>query len=128
MSRHQMTVSSGTGSRLDEAGERGKEVAVAGAALVVCETEPVGGGPCPRAKVFVFSLREVEEATVVPEVLGEKLRMPVEPEATDDDRIEMSGEEVGEVEGRGLRVVQLLPFGVPREESVAVVAREPLDS
>jgi hypothetical protein len=54
--------------------------------------------------------------------------VPVEPEPSDHDRVEVSGEEVGEIEGRRLGVVQLLPGGVPRQEPVAVVAGQALDA
>ena len=53
--------------------------------------------------------------------------MAVETEAADHDRVEVPCEEVGEVEGRRLGVVQLLPFGIPGEEPVAVGAGQALD-
>src|SRR5262249_47590080 len=126
MSRHQMTVSSGSGG-LHEAGEGGHEVAVAGSALLILESEPLGGELRARAEVGVVGLGQVQQSAVVPEVLPEELGMPVEPQPADDDRIEVSSEEVGEVEGRGFGVVDLVPLRVAGQEPVAVVARKTLD-
>src|SRR5262245_60535190 len=96
MSRHQMTVSSGSFRCLHEPCQRGHEVAVPGAPLDVLETEALGCRLGTRAKVLVVRLREVEQALVVAEVLREQLRVPVEPEPSDHDRVEVPGEEVGE--------------------------------
>ncbi len=54
--------------------------------------------------------------------------MAVEPETADHERVEVPREEVRQVEGRGLGVVQLLPGVVAGEEAVAVRAGQPLDS
>ena len=54
--------------------------------------------------------------------------MAVEPEAADHERVEVPREEVGQVEGRGLGVVELLPGVVAGEEAVAVRAGQPLDA
>ena len=54
--------------------------------------------------------------------------MSIEAEAADHERVEVAREEVGEIEGRGLGVVDLLPLGVPGEEAVAVRARQALDA
>ena len=54
--------------------------------------------------------------------------MAVEPEAANHERVEVPREEVRQVEGRGLGVVQLLPGVVAGEEAVAVRAGQSLDS
>jgi hypothetical protein len=128
MSRHQITVRSGNGSSVDEPRQRGHEVAVARAPLLVRKAEPVGRRPGARPEVGVVRLREVEQAPVVAEVVVEKPRVAVEPEPADDERLEVASKEVGEVEGRGLRVVQLLPRLVPGQEAVTVRTGEPLDA
>ena len=108
-----MTVSSGNGRRLDEPRERGQQVAVSGPALLVLEPEPVGSGARAAAEILVVGLREIEHPPVVAEVLLEESGMTIEAQAADHDRIEVPREEVGEVEGRRLRVVQLLPGVFP---------------
>src|SRR5215468_5649191 len=89
MSRHQMTVSSGSGDRLHEPLQRRHEVPVPGPPLLVCEPEPLGCSSRTGAQVVVVRLGEVEQPPVVPEVLREQLGMMVEPEAADHDRLEM---------------------------------------
>ena len=74
----------------------------------------------------VVRLGEVDEAAVVGEDIAHELRVPIEPERPDHERIEMSHEEVGEVEGSRFLVVHRLPRVVPGEEAVAVRAGEPL--
>jgi hypothetical protein len=86
------------------------------------------GRACARPQVVVVSLCEIEKPAVVPEVVRQKLGVAVESEATDDERIEVPREEVRQVEGRGLGVVELLPGVVAREEPVAVRAGQSLDS
>src|SRR5262245_57035840 len=128
MSRHQITVSSGSAARLHEAGQRRDEVAVAGPPLLVLEPEPLCGSACSRTQIAVLRLCEVQKTAVVPEVLLEQLGVPVETEPADDDRVEVPRQEVGEVEGRRLGIVELLPGGVPGQKPVAVRAGEPLDA
>ncbi len=48
--------------------------------------------------------------------------MPVQAEPAEHDRVEVAREEVREVEGRRLGVVELQPRLVAREKAVAVVA------
>ena len=54
--------------------------------------------------------------------------MLVELVAPHDQRLEMSREEIGQVEGGWVSVVEREPVGVPREEAIAVVAGKPLDA
>src|SRR6185436_10595409 len=126
MSRHQMTVSSGTGGLCDEALERRAEVAVAGSPTLVGEPEIGRGILGPAVESSVVGLREVHEPAVVAEHHRLELRVPVEPEAAHDERLEVTGEEVGQVEGRGLVLVHCVPGVVSGEEAVAVRAGQPL--
>ena len=54
----------------------------------------------------VVGLREQHDAPVVAEVHVAQLGMTVEPERSPHQRVEVLGEEVGEVEGAGLGLVQ----------------------
>src|SRR6476660_1465687 len=96
MSRHQMTVSSGTRGLRDEALERRAEVTVAGPAPLVRKPEIGGGVLGATVEVGVVGLREVHEPAVVAEHHREQLRVTVEPEAAHDERLEVPGEEVGQ--------------------------------
>jgi len=81
-----------------------------------------------REEVRVVGLGEVDDAPVIAEVLLLELRVAVDPEPADDERVEVPREEIGEVEGRRLGVVHLLPSGIPGEEAVAVGTGKALDA
>src|ERR1700687_6180504 len=70
------------------------------------ETEPGGSRACEGDDVGIGSLREQHDAAVPPEVRVAQLRMPVEPESAPNQCIEMLREEVGEIEGAELFIVQ----------------------
>ena len=92
------------------------------------EAEPIGRRARSRTEVVVVGLCEIQEASVVPEILRQQLRMSVEPQAADHERVEVPGEEVREIEGGRLLVVHRLPRVVPGEEAVAMSSRKPLDA
>ena len=81
------------------------------------------GRPAPcRFDCRVVGLRQQHHAPVVAEVGVAQLGMAVESERAPHQRIEVLGEEVGEVEGAGLRLVQRREQLGPGHELVAVVA------
>src|SRR4249919_678700 len=102
MSRHQITVRSATDTSGDEALERRLQLAVAGAAALECESEVRSRGPRPLGELIVVGLREIEDALVVAEHQRQELRVAVELEGAHDERVEVPGKEVGEVERRRL--------------------------
>ena len=105
------------------------EVAVAGRPALEGEAEAVGGGAA-RASVQlrVVGLGEVDEPAVVAEVDRQQLGMAVEAEAGDDDRVELAGQEVGQVERAELLVLQRGVGGRAGVELVAVGAADALDA
>ena len=74
--------------------------------VVVIELEPEHRGGTTRAgdHLGVVGLREQDQPPVVPEVLVAQLGMAVEAEPGDDERVEVLGEVVGQVEGPRLGV------------------------
>src|SRR5215212_5500647 len=76
-----------------------------------------GRGPLGLAgERLVGNLGEVHDLAVIAEIGLEELRKAVDPEALDDQRVEMPGEIVGEEEGRGLLLGQGIEFVEPHEE------------
>ena len=79
--------------------------------------------------VRVVGLGEVDEPAVVAEVERQQLRVAVETEAGEDDRVELAGQEVGQVEGADLLVLERRVgrrAGVELEAVGAVDAVDPL--
>ena len=70
------------------------------------ETEASRRGARPRDEIGVGRLREQHDPAVRTEVGVAKLGMAVETEPAPDEGVEVLGEEVGEVEGAELFVVQ----------------------
>ena len=81
------------------------ELAVAGRPALVGEAEPVGGGLGAPVELRIVGLGQVHEPAVVAEVQRQELGMPVEAEAGQDDRLELAGQEVGQVERADLLVL-----------------------
>ena len=72
----------------------------------------------------VVGLREQQQPGVVAEVGAEQLGVAIQAEALPDQRLEVLGEEVGEVERAQFGLVQLLEQLAAGEELVAVITRE----
>src|SRR6476660_1643583 len=87
MSRHQMIESMGAmsgGSCYGVLDGRG-EIAEPGHAPLVREAQACSGRLGSRGEIRVVRLGEVDEPAVVPEVVGQQLRMAVEPQSRPDD-------------------------------------------
>ena len=78
-----------------------------------------------RGQLGIVGLGEVDEPAVVAEVHRQQLGMAVEAEAGADDRVELAGQEVGQVEGPELLVLER---GVGRRAGVELVAVGALDA
>jgi hypothetical protein len=69
----------------------------------------------------------MDEAGVVLEVEVSELGVAVQPEAFHDQRLELPGQEVGEIEGARRRIGQALKAILAGERCIAVGAREALN-
>src|SRR6478736_5299939 len=99
MSRHQMIDRLGiSGGSCDGVLDGRGEVPEAGEPAFEGEPEPVGGCLGAGGQLRIVGLGEVDQPAVVAEVHRQQLRVAVEAEARDDDRFELAGEEVGQVE------------------------------
>src|SRR4051812_38279853 len=117
-----MTVSSGN---RDEAREGGRQPAVTGPAAFEREAERGRALLGPLAQCRVVALREIDDASIVPEDVADQLGTAVEPERPADERVEVLDEEVGEVEGAGLLLLQRVPLRGARVDRKAMGAFEP---
>src|SRR2546423_15703224 len=121
-----MTVSSGNASELYKSGQRRAEPAVARRTMLEREAEPVGAAPSQLEQLPIVSLGEVDDAAVVAEDVRRQLGMPGEPERPDDHGVEGPDEEVREVEGPGLLLLERIPLRQACEKGIAVGAGQPL--
>jgi len=74
----------------------------------------------------IVDLGQIDEPSVVAEVLVAQLGMAVQAEPADDQPVEVAREEVGQEERRGFLLGQSREVGATRIELVAVGAREAL--
>src|SRR3990170_8557734 len=119
-----MTVSSGSALPLDESRQRRGELPVPGEAPLEGQAQLPGRRVGASGERGIVGLREVEEPAVVPEDVLDQLRVVVEPERPDDERVEVPREEVRQVEGSRLVRLHRLPGAPGREEAVAVEAAD----
>src|SRR6478736_29683 len=130
MSRHQMIESMGAmsgGSCYGVLDGRG-EIAETGETALEREAQTSRGRLGPRREVRVVRLGEVDEPAVVPEVVGQQLRVAVEAEPGPDDRVELACQEVGQVERPDFLLLEG-PVGCRTGiELVAVGALDPVDA
>jgi hypothetical protein len=68
----------------------------------------------------------MDEAGVVLEVDVTQLGVAVQPEAFDDQRLELPGQKIGEIEGARCRIGEILKAILAGERGIAVGAREAL--
>src|SRR5581483_983055 len=108
--------------RLDRAAEQPE------AGLADFEREPQEGSRLPRMGEQVVGrlLRQIDDPPVVPEIIVEEFRVPVEAESCNQETLEMPGEKVGQVERARFRFVDLLEGLEPGIERIAVRTGEPL--
>ena len=85
--------------------DRRPEVAVAGQAALEGEAKVLGGGRGTRGELRIVCLGEIDETAVVAEVERQQLRMAIQAKAGQDDRLELAGQEVGQVERADLVVL-----------------------
>src|SRR6476620_1953776 len=116
-----MTVSSGNRG---EGREGRRQPAVAGPAAFERKAERGRAFLGPLVERRVVCLREIDDASVVPEDVADQLRIAVEPERPADERVEVPDEEVGEVERARLLLLERVPLGKARVDRVAVGACE----
>ncbi len=86
------------------------------------EAQPLRRETRPHAELGFVALGEVDEPPVVAEVGREQFRVPVEPEAPDDEGVEVADEIVGEIEARGFFLVEPFEGLEPGIEGIAVGA------
>jgi hypothetical protein len=104
------------------------EVAEPGRPALEGEPESVGSGLGARGQLRVVALGEVHEPAVRAEVVGQQLRVAVEPEPGPDDRVELAGQEVGQVEGPDLLLLEGIEGSRAGVELVAVGALDPVEA
>ena len=92
--------------------------------MLELEPEHLGRPAARFGDCRVVGLRQQHDAPVVAEVCVAQLGMAVEPERAPHQRVEVLGEEVGEVERARLRLVQRREHVGSGHELVAVVARK----
>src|SRR5436190_3695895 len=109
-------------------GDGRRKFAVAGGATFEGETEPIGRGTGTVGEVVVVGLGEVDQAPVVPEVRVAQLRMTIEAEPGHDDRVELAGKEVRQVERSELLLLKGFVGGGAGEELEAVSSLDALDA
>ena len=88
------------------------------------EAELTGSAASHGDDLGVVALRDQHHAGVIAEVRVAQFGMAVEAEAAPDQRIEVLGKEVGEVERPRLGVVELGEQFAPGKELIAVRARQ----
>ena len=109
----------------DETVQAVLQPAVTGVTEMVFEAESAGDHLCGRGVIGVHALAEVDEPTVIPEVLALQFGMPVETEPAEDKTIEVPDEEIGEKETARLAVGKLRKSVHAREELIAMHAVYP---
>ena len=93
-----------------------------GEAARIGEAEALGGGARPESRLRIVELGQMDDPPVGAEIAVAQVREAVEAEALDDQRIEMPGEEVGEIEGAGLLLGERGEHVLAGEEGVAMGA------
>ena len=73
-----------------------------GEAALVGEPEPLGRRLRLGRRLGIVDLREMDDAAVAAEIVVAQLGKAVEAEPLEDERVEMAGEEVGQIEGAEL--------------------------
>src|SRR5882762_8100376 len=86
----------------------------------VRQSEPLRGRPCGGAERGIGGLHQVDKASVIAKILGQQLRMAVQSQSLDDEPVEVTDEEVSQVEGSGLGLAELGKGRGGGEEFVAV--------
>jgi hypothetical protein len=85
-----------------------------------------GGGA--RVEVAILGLRQIDDAPVIAEIVGQQLGMTVETEAAYHERLEMTDQIVGEIEGPRFGVVERGEFLEPGVEGVAMIPGDTFDA
>lgn len=109
--------------------DEGLELAHAGGDTLEGEAEAPGGRLGLGGQRRIVALGQIDEPSVVAEIERLELRVAVEAEALDDQRLELPGQKVGEVEGAGLGQGQAGKAFLPGEGRIAMragQARHPL--
>ena len=86
------------------------------------EAESIGGGTSRLDHGGVVTLTEEQDTGVVPEVHVPQLRVTVDAESADDERVEMPSKEIGEIERPELVLLPVRKHVSPGKELVAVRA------
>ena len=108
--------------------EKGPKAGKTGEPAFEGEAEPVGGGLGLGGRFGIVELGEMDDAAVVAEIVVAQLREAVEAEPLDDQRVEMPGEEVGQIERAGLLLGQRRESLLAGEEGVAMRALDAPDA
>lgn len=90
--------------------------------VLEAQTEPISGDLSERQQGWVVALGEEQHLRVVPEVHVAEFGMSIDPQASDDKGLEVTNEEVGQVEGAEFGLVPGVEHRRPGEELVAVRA------
>ena len=105
-----------------------REFAVTGLAFLVFQTQPPGRRTRRRTELLVTRLHEIDQAPVVAEILLGQFRVAIEAEARDHQSLEVTHQEIRQVERAGFLVGERLEGLRAGEELVAVRARQSLDA
>ncbi len=107
--------------------DEGRELAHAGAHPLIGQPEPLCRRPGLGVERRIVALRQMDEPLVVAEIDRQQLGMPIETEPADHQRLELPGEEIGEIEGAGLGLGQCREARLAGEGGIAMRAGQPLD-
>ena len=94
--------------------------------MFIVKAEPPGGRFGPGPEVRVVGLRQVDHLLVGTEIHVAQLRVAVEAEALDHQRLELAHQEVGQEEDPHVLFRSALELVDAREEGIAMRARQPL--
>jgi hypothetical protein len=111
------------GGVLDE----GFELAQTGRHALEGKAEATRGRLGLGGKRRIVALRQVDQAGVVAEIVGQEFRVAIEAEALEHQSVELPGEKIGEIEGAGCRLGQGGKALLAGEARIAMRAGEPFD-
>ena len=86
------------------------------------EPEPLGRRFRPGRRLRIVDLREMDDAAVAAEIVVAQLGEAVEAEPLDDERVEMAGEKISQVEGAQFLLGERREDLLPGVEGVAMRA------
>src|SRR5579872_4476948 len=108
-------------------GKELRHAAKAGEPPLERETKPLGRRFRLLGQFLIVELREIDQPSIVPEIIIAQLRKAIEAETFDHQPVEMAGQEIGEKESPGLFLHHGREIRSAREEFITMRAGDPLD-